>query len=92
MRTVDMQTGETTDDRMTPVTILPPPESACQVCGRNPAHNPTMPHDANSIYYQYAFYGEHGRWPTWTDAMAHCNNEIKAMWEKALRERGVPLC
>lgn len=36
----------------------------------------------------YKFYFEHGRWPTWADAMAHCSDEVKAAWEVALREGG----
>ena len=29
-----------------------------------------------------------GRWPTWADAVAHCAPEMRAAWEKTLRELG----
>jgi hypothetical protein len=54
-----------------------------------PAHPPKDPHDANSLYYQYAFFGEHGRWPTWKDALAHCPDKVRAVWERELRALGV---
>ena len=43
----------------------------------------------NSLYYQYKFYGENGRWPTWKDAMAHCSGEIQSIWREELMKRGV---
>jgi hypothetical protein len=88
-QTVNMQTGDVTEDRMVDVGLLPPSPSACQVCGKTPAHPLEMPHDAQSLYYQYAFYGEHGRWPTWKDAMTHCTDEMKVLWERELKARGV---
>ena len=87
--TVDMQTGEVVDTREVPFSIQPPPATACQVCGRNPAHEPDQPHDAHHLYYQFAFYADHGRWPTWRDAVAHCADDVKEQWELALRRRGM---
>lgn len=84
--TVDMATGEVVDSKTVPFNILPPPASACQTCGRE--HDPALPHDAQRLYYQYAFYAEHGRWPTWRDAVAHCSEDIRSQWEKHLREAG----
>jgi hypothetical protein len=69
--------------------LLPPDPGACQVCGRYPAHPPDDPHNAQSLYYQYAFYAEHSRWPTWRDAIAHCPQPIKDAWERELRKKGV---
>lgn len=86
--TVDMATGEVVETKSVPFQILPPPGSACQVCGRDPAHAPDQPHNAQQLYYQYAFYGEHGRWPTWRDAVAHCSDEVRAAWEHHLRNAG----
>lgn len=86
--TVDMNTDETIKTETVNWAVLPPPATACQVCGRDPSHTPDQPHDALSPYYQYAFYGEHGRWPTWKDAVAHCTPETQVAWEKALREFG----
>lgn len=82
--TVDMQTGKVTKTEQ--AKLLPPPEGACQACGRE--HDPDQPHDVQQLYYQYAFYGEHGRWPTWKDALAHCAPEIQTAWEEELRRRG----
>ncbi len=31
----------------------------CSQCGR--LHDPDIPHDRESLYYQYAFYAEHDR-------------------------------
>jgi mannose/cellobiose epimerase-like protein (N-acyl-D-glucosamine 2-epimerase family) len=45
------------------------------------------PHNQQSLYYQYAFFGEHGRWPTWKDAVAHCAPEVAAARERELRKR-----
>lgn len=63
------------------------PEGTCQMCAVK--HDPQMPHNRDSLTYQYKFYDEHGRWPTWKDAMAHCPEEIKAAFTEALQERGV---
>lgn len=68
--------------------LLPPHPDACQVCARNPPHAPEEPHNAQSLFYQYAFYREHGRWPTWQDAVAHCSPDVRARWERELRAIG----
>lgn len=67
--------------------LLPPAKGVCQECART--HEPHLPHDQQTMFYKYKFYGKHGRWPTWKDAIAHCSPEVAATWEKALRERGV---
>lgn len=67
--------------------LLPPAPDVCQTCAVD--HRPDMPHNQQSLYYQYRFYAEHGRWPTWTDAMAHCDDQMKAAWTKALAQRGI---
>lgn len=63
------------------------PPGTCPECAVK--HDPSLPHNCMSLTYQYKFYDEHGRWPTWSDAMAHCSDEMKEVWLKALRERGV---
>lgn len=85
---VDMTTGETVEAKTVPFNIVPPAPDACQVCGRRPNHDPAQPHDAQSLYYQYAFYALHNRWPTWRDAVEHCSDDVKAQWEKHLRALG----
>ena len=63
------------------------PEGTCPMCAVK--HEPEMPHNKDSLCYQYKFYDQHGRWPTWADAMAHCAPEVKAIWRRELVARGV---
>lgn len=72
---------------MSGMTLLPCKKGGvCQECAVD--HRPEEPHNQQSLYYQYKFYGEHGRWPTWKDAIAHCNEVTQVMWEKELKRRG----
>lgn len=66
--------------------LLPPKPGVCPVCATD--HAPEWPHNQPSLYYQYHFYGTHGRWPTWADAVAHCDDEMRANWERVLKEKG----
>lgn len=70
-------------------TLLPVDTSdgQCSQCGRQ--HEPEQPHDNQSLHYQYAFYAEHGQWPTWGDAMAHCAPDVQQFWTERLNELGV---
>jgi len=72
---------------VTVMMLLPPKPGTCPICAT--AHGPREPHNAQSLYYQYRFYGVRGRWPTWADAVAHCDARIKSYWEQTLRDRGV---
>ena len=84
---VDMETGVVTERRTSDFQILAPADpEACKTCAER--HEPDQPHNKDRLHYQYTFYSEHGRWPTWKDAVAHCSPEIQAAWEEALRERG----
>lgn len=47
--------------------------------------------DATSLRYQYSFFAEYNRFPTWADALAHCEPEVRERWFQTLAERGVPL-
>lgn len=67
--------------------LLPPRPDVCQECARY--HDPKLPHDKQSLYYQMKFQLEHGRGATWADAMAHCSDEIKALWTAELKKLGV---
>lgn len=69
------------------VFIMPPMPGVCQECAVQ--HDPAMPHDKDSLYYQMRFYQKNKRWPTWADAMRHCNELIKAAWKTGLLEKGV---
>ena len=61
-------------------------EQPCSVCGS--IHDPGFPHNTRSLQYQYSFYAQYGRWPTWEDAMAHCSEKSKAILE-AFKEGSV---
>ncbi|WP_195985336.1 hypothetical protein [Clostridium sp. D33t1_170424_F3] len=65
------------------------PPGTCPECAVK--HDPEQPHNRDSLCYQYKFYDQHGRWPTWADAMAHCTPEVKAIWREALKEHGVDI-
>ncbi|MGC1304776.1 MAG: hypothetical protein WA840_20595 [Caulobacteraceae bacterium] len=87
MTVVDAGTGAVKEERQTQFMLLPPAKGTCIQCGRE--HDPAQPHDAQRLHYQYSFYGEHGRWPTWIDALTHCTPEIRAAWVARLTELGV---
>jgi hypothetical protein len=67
--------------------LLSPRPDTCQECATK--HDPALPHNQQSLFYQYKFFQEHDRWPTWADAMAHCTEDMKTMWIKVLLEHGV---
>jgi hypothetical protein len=72
---------------MDQVMILPPKPGTCPVCAVK--HDPAWPHNRDSLYYQMRFQQQHGRFPNWADAIAHCSEEMKAAWKEALLEKGV---
>ena len=72
--TVNAATGRVESVDTVNFGIMPPPSDKCQVCAID--HEPELMHDCQSLFYQYAFYGRHGRWPTWTDASCHCETHI----------------
>jgi len=68
--------------------LLPCKKDVCQECAVD--HKPNEPHNPQSMYYQYKFFGEHGRWPTWKDAIAHCEpKEVREMLREELILRQV---
>lgn len=81
--------GDPRKDASWTLTPVDTSNGECSQCGI--LHEPDAPHDAQSLYYQYAFYAEHDRWPSWNDAMAHCAPEVQEAWTAALREHGVDL-
>lgn len=64
--------------------LMPPVATACPVCAVQ--HPPHFPHDASSVYYQQRFYMLRGVWPTWADALAHCDEATREHWEQGLRD------
>ncbi len=71
------------------VQILPPGEGRCPVCAA--AHAPELPHNKDSLYYQMRFRQQHGRFPTWKDAAAHCSPEVERILEKELAKRRISI-
>ena len=65
------------------------PPGTCPMCAVK--HDPEQPHNRDSLAYQYKFYDEFGRWPTWADAMAHCPEDIKRYWTEELGKRGIDI-
>lgn len=63
------------------------PPGTCPKCAVK--HDPQLPHNKDSLAYQYKFYDENGRWPTWEDAMSHCSEEMKNLWVEELRRKGI---
>lgn len=70
-----------------PWAMLPPNPDVCQECAVK--HEPDMPHNQQSMFWQYNFLGKHGRWPTWADALAHCTPEMQQHWIRELAKHGV---
>lgn len=70
-----------------PFQLFPAEPGTCPECAVN--HGPELPHNQQSLFYQYHFYNEHGRWPTWEDAIAHCDEQMKAAWREELTKAGV---
>lgn len=69
------------------VIIMPPRAGVCPVCAVN--HDPAMPHNRDSLYYQMRFFQANKRFPTWADAMSHCDEHTRAVWIGLLSEHGV---
>ena len=67
---------------MATMKMLPAPADKCAVCAVD--HSPTQPHNQQSLFFQYWFYGHHGRWPTWADAIAHCSESLQKAWRAQL--------
>lgn len=85
-QTINASTGEVISEKMTVFHLMPADPGKCPFC--NYEHSRELPHNRDSIFYQYSFYATHGRWPTWTDAMAHCTPFIQECWKLTLKEVG----
>lgn len=70
-----------------PLMLMSPAPGRCQVCATK--HEPKLPHNAQSIYYQMKFKMETGKEPSWKTAMAHCTARVKRLWTAQLKEMGV---
>ena len=74
-------------DGLEEIRVLPPRPGVCRECAAK--HDPTEPHDRNSLYYENRFRRRYKRFPTWADAMAHCSAATQASWRAKLRKMGV---
>ena len=66
--------------------LLPPAEGKCRICAV--AHEPELPHNADSLFYGMRFKMRYGRDGTWEDAAAHCSPEMRAMWKEEYESMG----
>jgi len=69
-----------------PMMLLPPHPSLCQECAHE--HAPEEPHNL-TLFYAVKFKMDHGREPTWDDALAHVSDELHELWRGGLVEHGV---
>lgn len=61
-------------------------KGVCKECSTE--HEDWEPHNL-CMYYQYKFHAEHGRFPTWADAIAHCSEEVQQTTIACLKEHGI---
>lgn len=85
---VDMKTGEVKPLGGS-MKMMPARKGTCQECAT--VHEASHAHNAQSLYYQYRFYDQNGRWPTWKDAIAHCDENMQQHWIKELTKMGVDI-
>lgn len=67
--------------------LMPPRLGVCQECATD--HPPEDPHNQQSFYYRVKFQMEHGRAPTWADAMTHCDEPTQLAWKAELAKVGI---
>jgi hypothetical protein len=75
---VDIETGESVPVEGGGLRMMPGPPGTCPMC--HVAHDPEEPHNQESLPYQMKFRSLKGRFPTWSDAMAHCTPEMQELW------------
>ena len=54
----------------------------CIECGDY--HPNEIPHNVAHPHYQKTFFKKQGRFPTWSDAMSHCTEEMKLAWKTSM--------
>lgn len=62
--------------------LLPAKKGTCALCCVD--HSEEFPHDQSSMFYKVRFALEHGRQPTWADAVAHTDDEMMKFWKESL--------
>ncbi len=68
------------------MTLLPPREGLCQTCATK--HEPELPHNAQSLYYQTARHMQ-GLPANWLTATEHCTDDMRSLWREHLIGLGV---
>ncbi len=86
--TVNLKTGKETRSN-TKMMMMPAKEGTCPECAV--PHEESQPHNAQSMFYQYYFYNQKGRWPTWNDALSHCPDDVQSRWKSQLRLKGIKI-
>ena len=81
---VDPKTGETIPVEGGGLKMLPVKPGTCEFCAVK--HGKDEPHDQQSLTYQVKFHQIHGRYPTWTDALSHCDEKTQSLWKRVLVE------
>ena len=76
-------------DGMEEIRITAPGPGKCPYCAAE--HDKGEPHDANSLYYRNRFFKDNGRFPTWEDAMKHCDEDTRRKWIEKLKRRGIEI-
>lgn len=71
------------------LSLLPPPPDCCQQCAEK--HAPEKMHNAQTLYYGFWFEQQHGRSPTWADAMDHCSDQDKFHMRLYLENLGIDI-
>jgi hypothetical protein len=69
--------------------MIPPGPGCCPVCAAA-AHGDEMPHNRDSLYYQWWFSVTNDRAPTWADAALRCSDATKARLKQHLIDYRVP--
>lgn len=88
LQTMDATTGEPVEGGCAgTMFLLPAREGTCETCATK--HEPDIPHNAQSIFYQMRFQLEHKRSPDWRDAMEHCSEDVRTLWTDHLGRLGV---
>ena len=76
-------------DSMEEIKVVPTSPGSCPICATR--HDPQEPHDRDSLYYQNWFRKRYKRFPTWEDAMSHCDEKTKRGYIRKLARRGIIL-
>lgn len=73
--------------------LLPPADDKCAVCAGD--HEPTSPHNPQSLYWQTKRSLEGLPPATWEDALEHVEPGLRERWEEQLKYVygfGCPIC